>query len=105
MNITAQAFQRGHRRIARPFSGGSLLSFGLGSSIGAYLAWARGPLILALGLVGTVSGFFYTAPPFRFADRGVGELLVGSNFGVLTGSILKFQAGFDILREVGLIDD
>ncbi|MFQ6118075.1 MAG: 1,4-dihydroxy-2-naphthoate octaprenyltransferase, partial [Candidatus Bipolaricaulia bacterium] len=89
-----------NREFVRPFSGGSrmiqlglltplevlcasLLCFGLGSSIGAYLAWARGPLILALGLVGTVSGFFYTAPPFRFADRGVGELLVGLNFGVL----------------------
>jgi len=89
-----------NREFVRPFSGGSrmiqlglltplevlsasLLCFILGSAIGIYLAWARGPLILILGLVGAISGFFYTAPPFKFANRGVGELLVGLNFGVL----------------------
>lgn len=89
-----------NRQFIRPFSGGSrmiqlglltplevlsasLLCFILGSLIGIYLAWARGPLILALGLLGVISGFFYTAPPFKFANRGVGELLVGLNFGVL----------------------
>ena len=37
-----------------------------------------------LGLIGFISGFFYTAPPFRFASRkGLGELLIGLNFGPL----------------------
>jgi len=89
-----------NREFVRPFSGGSrmiqlglltplevlvasLLCFVLGSGIGIYLAWARGPLILLLGLVGVISGFFYTAPPLKLANRGVGELLVGLNFGVL----------------------
>lgn len=89
-----------NRTFVRPFSGGSrmiqlglltplevlsasLLCFLLGSLIGIYLAWVRGPVILVLGLVGVVSGFFYTAPPFKFANRGIGELLVGLNFGVL----------------------
>jgi 1,4-dihydroxy-2-naphthoate octaprenyltransferase len=40
--------------------------------------------VLWLGLIGFVSGFFYTAPPFRFASRkGLGELLIGLNFGPL----------------------
>ncbi|MFQ5832650.1 MAG: 1,4-dihydroxy-2-naphthoate octaprenyltransferase [Candidatus Thorarchaeota archaeon] len=84
----------------RPFSGGSrmiqlgLLSprevlvgsfvfFGIGGAIGLYLAFTRGSVILVLGLIGVFSGLFYTAPPFRLASRGVGELFVGINFGVL----------------------
>lgn len=84
----------------RPFSGGSrviqkglmspravlteaLVFFGLGIIIGLYLAWARGPFILLLGIIGVFSGFFYTAPPFKLANRGIGELVVGANFGIL----------------------
>jgi 1,4-dihydroxy-2-naphthoate octaprenyltransferase len=61
----------------------SLLFFALGSAIGLYLAWARGPVILALGLIGLFSGFFYTAPPVYLAKWGVGEFFVGLNFGLL----------------------
>jgi 1,4-dihydroxy-2-naphthoate octaprenyltransferase len=84
----------------RPFSGGSrliqtgrlaprevliesLVFFALSSLIGLYLAWAIGWPIITLGLIGLVSGFFYCAPPFKFVYRGLGELLVGLNFGVL----------------------
>jgi 1,4-dihydroxy-2-naphthoate octaprenyltransferase len=62
---------------------GSLIFLILGSSIGLYLAWARGMVILLLGVIGVFSGFFYSAPPFKLANRGVGELLVGINFGIL----------------------
>lgn len=61
----------------------SLLFFALGSAIGLYLAWARGSIILALGLIGLFSGFFYTGTPINLASRGVGELIVGLNFGLL----------------------
>jgi 1,4-dihydroxy-2-naphthoate octaprenyltransferase len=84
----------------RPFTGGSrLIQEGLISPttvlvtsisfyaaaliIGVLLAAARGPLILVFGLIGLLSGYFYTAPPFRLAHRGVGELIVGLNFGLL----------------------
>lgn len=87
-------------RYVRPFTGGSrmiqegLISPGavLATSIifiiaavviGISLALMKGPLVIALGLAGIISGFFYTAPPFRFAYRGIGELLVGINFGLL----------------------
>ncbi len=89
-----------NREFVRPFSGGSrLIQLGLltpmevlglslfcflaSAAIGLYLAWARGPLVLALGVVGMLSAFFYTARPFYWARRGVGELLVGLNFGPL----------------------
>jgi 1,4-dihydroxy-2-naphthoate octaprenyltransferase len=84
----------------RPFSGGSrviqsgllsplevltggLLSFVLAGLIGLYLTWVRGPVVLALGVFGFVSGMFYTGRPFNWASRGMGELLIGLNFGVL----------------------
>jgi 1,4-dihydroxy-2-naphthoate octaprenyltransferase len=88
-------------RYVRPFTGGSrLIQEGLISPrtvlvtsisffvaamvIGIILTVMRGPLVLAFGLVGMISGFFYTAPPLCFAHRGIGEFLVGINFGLLT---------------------
>jgi len=64
--------------------------------------------LLAFGAFGAFSAYFYTAPPLRLAARrGLGELLVGLNFGpvmvagtvyALTGrvSALEFLAGLPI---------
>ncbi len=85
---------------ARPFTGGSrviqdgllsprqvlaeaLILYAIASGIGIYLAAMRGWVILALGVIGVISGFFYCAPPFRFAHRGIGEIFIGLNFGIL----------------------
>lgn len=62
---------------------GSLVFLGLGMSIGIYLAWMRGLILLLLGAVMVFSACFYTGPPIDLAKRGVGELTVGLNFGVL----------------------
>src|SRR5690606_13132565 len=35
------------------------------------------------GLVGIASGLFYTAPPVRYGYRGLGELMVGINMGLI----------------------
>jgi len=51
--------------------------------IGFYLFLSVGWIVLILGLFGAFSGFFYAAPPIRLASKGIGELLVGLNFGVL----------------------
>ena len=89
-----------NREFVRPFSGGSrMIQLGLlkprevlleasifyatGLGIGMYLAFVRGLAVLFLGLVGLFSGIFYSGPPFKLANRGVGEALVGINFGVL----------------------
>jgi len=34
-------------------------------------------------LIGLISSYFYTAPPLNLSARGVGELFVGLNFGIL----------------------
>jgi 1,4-dihydroxy-2-naphthoate octaprenyltransferase len=60
-----------------------MILFGVAGAIGLYLAIVCGPVVLILGAVGAFSGFFYTAPPFRFVSRGIGEVFIGLNFGVL----------------------
>lgn len=89
-----------NQEFVRPFSGGSrliqlgllspvevlaegLILFVAGTLLGVYLAWVRGPFILALGAIAILCGFFYTGRPFNWASRGLGELMVGLNFGPL----------------------
>ena len=89
-----------NKEFVRPFSGGSraiqlgllsprevlagsLLFYAAAILIGVYFTLAVGPIILVLGLVGVVSGFFYTAPSLNWAGKGIGEILVGVNFGAL----------------------
>ena len=108
-----------------PFSGGSrsiqmglisakgmltvaIVSFALSAVVGIPLIQKAGMPVLWLGLIGFFSGLFYTAPPFRFASRkGLGELIIGLNFGPLmvagstlvqTGQLLPeaFLAGIPI---------
>jgi 1,4-dihydroxy-2-naphthoate polyprenyltransferase len=54
----------------------------LGSLVGFYFVFGLGLYqLLWLGLIGVVSTYFYVGPPFKLAYRGVGEFLVGLNFG------------------------
>jgi len=88
-------------QFVRPFTGGSrliqekLLSpravlilavvlLGVAVAIGATLIALRGPWILLVGVIGIASGVSYVAPPIRLASRGLGEIVIGLNFGVLT---------------------
>jgi 1,4-dihydroxy-2-naphthoate polyprenyltransferase len=84
-----------------PYSGGSRsLELGLISERGLLkVAWIsllvaalaglpilllRGPALLLFAAVGAFSTYYYTAPPLRLAARkGLGELIVGMNFGPL----------------------
>ena len=61
----------------------ALACFAIGSLIGVALTWLRGWPVLALGIFGGLSGFFYTAPPFKLSYRGWGELAIALDFGVL----------------------
>lgn len=95
-----------------PFTGGSgLIQRGLispgatlqlsltllfaGSVIGLYLALKVSPLLFLIGGAGVLSGIFYSTPPVFFAGRGLGELVVGLDFGVLTvlGSFIVQTGG------------
>jgi 1,4-dihydroxy-2-naphthoate octaprenyltransferase len=61
-----------------------LFSLIIASILGLILAFRSGPGILLFGLFGAFSSYFYTAPPLRLAARkGLGELLIGLNFGPL----------------------
>ncbi len=75
----------------------AIVLYSLAALIGVYLAWVRGWAIILLGVIGIVSGFFYTAPPFRFVHNGLGEVLIGINFGVLMtlGSYYVQAGSFD----------
>jgi 1,4-dihydroxy-2-naphthoate octaprenyltransferase len=62
----------------------ALVSLLISVGLGVALAVISGPLVLLFGLVGAFSSYFYTAPPLRLAARrGLGELVVGLNFGPL----------------------
>ncbi len=58
-----------------------MICYGITIIIGMVLTYFHGWIILALGLVGIFSSFYYTAPPLRFAYRGLGELAIWLNFG------------------------
>lgn len=89
-----------NREFVRPFSGGSrVIQLGLMTpvetlllgtaltlvtgGIGVGLAVTGSPWVLAIGAIGVVSGVFYTARPFFWAGRGMGEVMVALNYGVL----------------------
>ena len=62
----------------------TIVVFGLSILVGIPLIQKAGMPVLWLGIIGFLSGLFYTAPPFRFSSRkGLGELLIGLNFGPL----------------------
>jgi 1,4-dihydroxy-2-naphthoate polyprenyltransferase len=84
-----------------PFSGGSRsielglitekkllgvawVALGVAFLAGLPILYLRGPALLLFGLAGAFSAYYYTAPPLRLAARkGMGELIVGLNFGPL----------------------
>lgn len=84
-----------------PFSGGSRviqeevitarqmfvaasLNFLVATLIGLYLnSLVPGNIIIYLGVFGLMSGYFYSAPPFKIGYCSLGELLIGLNFGPL----------------------
>jgi 1,4-dihydroxy-2-naphthoate octaprenyltransferase len=86
----------------------ALISLLVSAGLGLALTLISGPGILLFGLAGAFFAYFYTAPPLRLAARrGLGELVVGLNFGplavagtvyALTGqvSLLDFVIGIPI---------
>jgi 1,4-dihydroxy-2-naphthoate octaprenyltransferase len=56
------------------------LAAGIGLFLAAYTSFWP---VFWIGVAGVFVSVFYTAPPFRFVHRGVGELMVGLGFGPL----------------------
>jgi 1,4-dihydroxy-2-naphthoate octaprenyltransferase len=89
-----------NNEFVRPFTGGSrLIQQGLlaprevlieaivclliGSVIGLYLSFKLGWVILVIGIFGVVSAVFYVFPQVNLVGKGIGEVLIGINFGIL----------------------
>jgi 1,4-dihydroxy-2-naphthoate octaprenyltransferase len=53
------------------------------------------PLLLPLALFGAFCGVFYTHPPFQWAYQGIGEIVIGGCYGILT-----FVSGFYLVSGV-----
>jgi len=112
-----------------PFSGGSrsmelglisekgmlkigLVSLGVAFAFGLTVMFlSNQPMLILFGLTGAFSAYFYTAPPLRLvARKGLGELLIGLNFGplVTAGTVLALTGSvtwqdFAIGLPVGLL--
>jgi 1,4-dihydroxy-2-naphthoate polyprenyltransferase len=57
--------------------------YAVGIAIGIYLTATRGIELLWIGVAGIFLSIFYTAPPFKFVYRGLGEICVALGFGPL----------------------
>jgi len=58
----------------------------MGCLLGIYVVSAREFNVIWFGLAGVFFALFYSLPPFKFAYRGLGELVVGFTFGPLITS-------------------
>jgi len=52
----------------------ALFLFVLAALIGIFLAVTRGWTVLVIAVIGAFAGVFYTAPPFRYKYKGLGEI-------------------------------
>jgi len=65
------------------FLGYGCLAGGILAGLYIYLRYQTGPWTLILGGIGIFFGFFYSGRPFRWAYRGIGEILIGFCYGWL----------------------
>jgi len=74
----------------RQTAGVALIGFGGGLAIGLWIAAAREPRILLVGVIGAACAYFYNGAPLRLAHRGLGELAVGTCYGplIFAGTVL-----------------
>jgi len=62
----------------------SLIAFSVSIGIGLFLNWkSEGDVILWIGIVGILIGFFYSALPISLSYRGIGEVGIALAFGPL----------------------
>jgi len=45
--------------------------------------YRTGPWTIPLGITGAITGFYYSKPPLRWVQRGLGELFIGYSYGWL----------------------
>ena len=62
---------------------GGIVSFVLAALLGIVLIFLVGPVIILFGVAGLLIAYFYSAKPFKFASRGLGDILVYIAMGFL----------------------
>ena len=67
-----------------------LIAFGIAASIGLVLSWMRGWEIIAIGMLGIIGGYTYTAGPLPYKYKGLGSILVF----FLMGPLMVWPAWF-----------
>ncbi len=63
--------------------GGGITCFVIATLLGLYLIFTVGPAIILFGLAGMIIAYFYSARPFKFSSRGLGDILVFIAMGFL----------------------
>src|SRR2546425_3150283 len=72
-----------HEMTAAQVLGGGIASFVIAAITGLLLIYLAGPAIILFGLAGMAIAYFYSAKPFKFATRGLGDILVYIAMGFL----------------------
>jgi 1,4-dihydroxy-2-naphthoate polyprenyltransferase len=72
-----------HEMTANQVLGGGILCFVFAAIAGLYLIFTVGPVIILFGLAGMLIAYFYSARPFKFSSRGLGDVLVYIAMGFL----------------------
>jgi 1,4-dihydroxy-2-naphthoate octaprenyltransferase len=68
------------------------LALAIGIGLLLYLYYRTGPLTIPFGIVAIMTGYFYTAGPFKWSYRGVGEITIAFSCGwlaTITGYYLQ----------------
>src|SRR6266704_5004876 len=72
-----------HEMTATQVLAGGIGCFVIASVLGLVLIYLVGPAIILFGLAGMAIAYFYSAKPFQFAIRGLGDILVYIAMGFL----------------------
>jgi len=62
---------------------GGIISFAIAVLLGIALIFLVGPVIILFGVAGMLIAYFYSAKPFKFSSRGLGDILVYIAMGFL----------------------
>ncbi len=68
---------------ARQVLSGGIICFVLAALLGLILVYLVGPIILLFGLAAMAIAYFYSAEPFKFSSRGLGDVMVYIAMGFL----------------------
>jgi 1,4-dihydroxy-2-naphthoate polyprenyltransferase len=72
-----------HEMTATQVLAGGIGCFAIAAVLGLVLIYLVGPAIILFGLAGMAIAYFYSAKPFQFAIRGLGDILVYIAMGFL----------------------